>query len=265
MTNKQILQADLTKLPNHNSHVDWLLLVCDDEGNILIEETCPQSDVNSDWVVSQLKTLQSLPQAMQVFRPQAVGLLQTAAEQLGITVETTRRTLALKDILQQRGVNIDLEQLPPQPLPENLWGEQWRFVSLSAGDVFEAFQGQPIPIQEMPASLNPLKFGIASNTPIPGILIYGGRQSMPLAQWLLTAQPYAVTYIPTEAGKSGGLVLESGLCDRWILATFEDETVAQAAESYQQRFWASQGIHFLVIEPDDSGMTRTAVWLLKKE
>ncbi|MDB9313596.1 Tab2/Atab2 family RNA-binding protein [Spirulina sp. CS-785/01] len=265
MTNEPILQADLTKLPSRNSQIDWLLLVCDGEGNVVVDETCPQSNVNSDWVFSQLKTLQPLPQAIQVFRPQAVGLLQRAADELGVSLETTRRTLALKSILQQRGVNIDLEQAPPQPLPENLWGDQWRFVSLSAGDVFEAFSGRPIPIQEMPASLNPLNFGIASNTPIPGILIYGGRQSMQLARWLWEVKPYGVTYIPTETGKSGGLVLESGLRDRWILATFEDEAVAKAAETYQQRFLASQGLHFLVIEPDESGMTTTAVWLLKRD
>ncbi|MEO1376977.1 MAG: Tab2 family RNA-binding protein, partial [Cyanobacteria bacterium J06635_10] len=66
------------------------------------------------------------------------------------------------------------------------------------------------------------------------------------------------------AGAPDGLVLEAGLVDRWIVATFEDEEVAEAAKVYQQRKQQSQGLHFLLVQPDDSGMTYTGFWLLQE-
>ncbi len=74
-----------------------------------------------------------------------------------------------------------------------------------------------------------------------------------------------MNYIPTEVGKSGGLILESGLVDRWVFLTFEDTDMANSAKRYEQQKESSQGLHFLLIQPDDSGMTQTAIWLLKEE
>ncbi|MBW3584346.1 MAG: Tab2/Atab2 family RNA-binding protein, partial [Cyanobacteria bacterium 0813] len=148
---------------------------------------------------------------------------------------------------------------PPAPLPENLWGDGWRFASLPAGDIEEAFQGRPLPILEMPELLLPLNLGLASTVPVPGVVIDGGRQSMRLARWLQDAKPFALNYI---AGEPDGLILETGLVDRWVVATFEDSEVKAAAQIYQQRKQLSQGLHFLLVQPDDSGMTYTGFWLL---
>ncbi|TAE50206.1 MAG: DUF1092 family protein, partial [Oscillatoriales cyanobacterium] len=196
-----------------------------------------------------------------------------AGKVLGVKVEATRRTAALKTLLQQRDREysslpnytneayraIDLETPPPIPLPENLWGDTWRFASLSAGDILEAIQGRPIPILEMPELLLPLNLGLASTVPVPGVVIDGGRQSMRLARWLQEAKPFALNYI---AGAPDGLILEAGLADRWVVATFEDSEVKAAAETYQQRKQSSKGLHFLLVQPDDSGMTYTGFWLL---
>ncbi|CCQ61618.1 hypothetical protein CWATWH0401_2677 [Crocosphaera watsonii WH 0401] len=88
---------------------------------------------------------------------------------------------------------------------------------------------------------------------------------MYLARWLADNQPVSLNYIPTDVEKSGGLILESGLVDRWVLLTFEDSEMAQSAQKYEQQKEDSQGLHFLLIQPDDSGMTETGIWLLKKE
>ena len=88
---------------------------------------------------------------------------------------------------------------------------------------------------------------------------------MQIAQWLVEEKPVSLNYIPTEIGKSGGLVLESGLVDRWIFATFESSAVAQAAKAYEQAKQQSNQLHFLLLQPDDSGMTHTGFWLLKDE
>lgn len=274
-----IWQADFYKRPqtDERGRVVWELVACDREGsraaaragNLLYTATCPQTEANSDWLVSQLQRAAggTLPDRIQVFRPQSLSLLTAAGEKLGVPVEATRRTTALKRILQQRWGDeaITLEKPPPQALPENLWGEQWRFATLPAGDLIEAFRDRPIPILDLPESLHPVRLGIASTTPVPGIIIDGGRQSMQLARWLQQAQPVAVDSIPTVAGESGGLVLEAGLVDRWILITFEDAEVARGAETYNRRKEASQGLHFLLIQPDDSGMTYTGFWLLWEE
>ena len=93
----------------------------------------------------------------------------------------------------------------------------------------------------------------------------GGRKSLQIVRWLQQQQPVALNYIPTEVGKSGGLVLEVGLVDRWVFATFEDESVAKAARNYELSKQQSHGLHFLLVQPDDSGMTSTGFWLLKDE
>jgi hypothetical protein len=51
--------------------------------------------------------------------------------------------------------------------------------------------------------------------------------------------------------------------DRWILNTFDDPDMRSAAQQYEQRKQASQGLHFLLVQPDDSGMTYTGFWLLR--
>ena len=271
-----IWQADFYKRPltNEQGQPLWELVICSGDRRFVYRATCPQSQANSDWIVSVLKTAaDELPNVIQVFRPQCLGLFQAAAQKLGLEVEATRHTAALKAELRDRASGysteaaydpIKLEKPPPQALPENLWGEQWRFAAITAGDI-EAWSDRPVPILELPQFLSPLQLGIASTTPIPGVIIYGGRQSMRLARWLQEAKPVAINYIPTEIGMSGGLVLEAGLVDRWIVATFEDPEVAKAAPFYEQRKQTSKGLHFLLVQPDDSGVTYSGFWLLREE
>ncbi|MGF1481434.1 MAG: Tab2/Atab2 family RNA-binding protein [Cyanophyceae cyanobacterium] len=270
-----IWQADFYKRPsNEQGNPLWELVICRDNGSVY-SACCPQSQATSDWLASQLQqAAEGKPDSIQVFRPQSLGLFRAAAQNLGIDVEATRRTAALKDELRQRSAQysntgkaydpVKLEQPPPQALPDELWGDEWRFGSLPAGDI-EVFGDRPIPILSMPEILLPFHLGIASTVPVPGVVIYGGRKSMQLARWLEEAKPVALNYIPTAVGVSGGLVLEAGLVDRWIVATFEDPEVAKAAPFYEQRKQAAQGLHFLLIQPDGSGVTYSGFWLLREE
>ncbi|NEP46540.1 MAG: DUF1092 family protein, partial [Okeania sp. SIO2H7] len=81
-----------------------------------------------------------------------------------------------------------------------------------------------------------------------------------IAKWLEEARPFTIKYIP---GEPDGLILEAGLSDRWILATFEDKEVAEAGKVFEERKEKGQGLHFLLVQPDDSGMTYSGFWLLK--
>lgn len=274
----RIWQADFYRRPlqDETGKPLWELLICDAARSFQFSAFCQQSQANSDWLISQLQQqtkTQNVPNLIQVFRPQSLSLIAAAAKNLSIKVEATRRTAALKSLLQERATEypnmpdytrenyspIALDSPPPVPLPENLWGDKWRFASLRAGDMVEAFAGRPIPILEMPELLLPLNLGLASTIPVPGVVIDGGRQSMRLAMWLQDAKPFSLNYI---AGAPDGLILEAGLADRFVVATFEDSEVKAAAAIYEQRKQTSQGLHFLLVQPDDSGVTYTGFWLL---
>lgn len=277
-----IWQADFYRRPlrTPNKEQVWELVVCDRAGDFTYCAFCPQPEATVHWLVSQLQEAvansPNPPDRIQVFRPQSLSLLEAAGQQSGITVEPTRRTDALFHVLQERSQQyaslenyaytgepynpFALDKPPPIPLPEDLWGEEWRFASLPAGDIVEAFAERPIPILEMPDFLLPINLGLASTVPIPGVIIYGGRQSMRLARWLAEAQPVALNYI---MGDPAGLVLEAGLIDRWVVATFEDREVMKAAQAYEQRKQNSLGLHFLLVQPDDSGITYSGFWFLQ--
>ncbi|MCC5640496.1 Tab2/Atab2 family RNA-binding protein [Nostoc sp. CHAB 5844] len=262
----KIWQADFYRSSQQDAsgQVLWELLICDANRSFEYTATCPQAEANSSWVTTQIQQAAGaeLPDVIQVFRPQSLSLIETAGRNLGIAVEPTRRTSALKQWLEERHSAVSLEKPAPLPLPENLWGEQWRLATLAAGDLETEFSDRPIPILSMPEFLKPINLGLASTVPVPGVVIYGGRQSMRLARWLATAHPVALNYI---AGAPDGLILEAGLVDRWVLATFEDAEVTAAAQVYEQRKQQSRGLHFLLVQPDDSGMTYSGFWLLQTE
>ncbi|MDJ0680065.1 MAG: Tab2/Atab2 family RNA-binding protein [Xenococcaceae cyanobacterium MO_167.B52] len=266
----RISPSQTTKKPS------WFLLICDEAGNEIYTASCFQSEANSSWLIEQLPLAErgKLPTKIQIFRPQIVGLFKTATEALSIELETTRRTGGLKTRIREYIANpsspidnqyLALDKPPPQPLPEFIWGENWSFVSITSGEILNFIENRPIPFLEITKSLLPLNLGIASDISVPGIVIYGGKKSLIICRWLQEQQPVALNYIPTEVNVSGGLVLESGLVDRWILNTFEDPLVAEAAKSYENNKEMSKGLHFLLIQPDDSGMTYTGFWLLKDE
>jgi hypothetical protein len=256
----------------------WELLLCDPTMTFSYGATCSQGEANAMWLRHQLK--QAIhrggyrPSQLEVFRPQTQTLAEVACRELGIPVIPTRHLPTLKQWLTQRtawyptlttytGESYDpmaLHRNPPMPLPEALWGDQWRFAGLSNADLLR-FQYEPIPIRSVPPALMPLEIGLSSTVLIPGIVIDGGKQSRAMAEWLQSAQPIFVTYIP---GAPDGLILEASLTDRWVIATFEDPDVQGAANTFEHRKQVARGLHFLLIRPDDSGMTYTGLWLLQE-
>ncbi|MGB3494596.1 MAG: Tab2/Atab2 family RNA-binding protein [Elainellaceae cyanobacterium] len=274
-----IWQVDFYRRPlkDKASNPLWELVICSSDKTFAAYAFCPQPEANAQWLAQQFQDLvqqTQIPERIEIFRPQSLSLVEAAAADLNIPVTPTRRTLALKDYLGDRAQfyktlpnytgeayqPIHLDQPPPIPLDEFLWGDRWRFGALSAGDIQIFLRDKPIPIREVPDDLAPIQLGLPSNIQIPGVIIDGGRASMRLARWLQEACPVAIDYI---AGAPDGLILEAGLSDRWIIATADDPTVQQAAQTFQSRLQASQGLHFLLIQPDESGMTYTGFWLLR--
>lgn len=272
-------QADLYRRPLKSDTGEplWELLLCSEDLEFTYGATCPQKQVSGDWVQQQLQTALAKapvhPQQVQVFRPQSLRLLE-AGSPPGLAVVPCRDTPAIKRWLVQRAAwypNLEnysgeaydplgLDKPPPVPLAESLWGEQWRFAAINAGAFEQIFPYEPIPVRSLPEQRLPSRLGLASTVQIPGIIIDAGRKSMPLAQWLQSSQPAWLSYVP---GAPDGLILEAGLVDRWVLTTFDDPDVAAAGRSFEQRKQVSKGLHFLLVRPDDSGMTQTGLWLLQ--
>ncbi|MEL6928138.1 MAG: Tab2/Atab2 family RNA-binding protein [Cyanobacteria bacterium J06600_6] len=274
-----IWQADFYYHPTATAAKQWELAICDraiDPATQTIKAIylapCSAADANADWLEQQLRLAarNETPEKIEVFRPQSLGLISVAAQRLGIPVVATRNTIALKQILLERHQQhpnysaIAIEKSVPQPLPENLWGDEWQIANIAAGQIIDLFSDRPIPICHMPQELHPLNLNLTSDIFIPGVVVFGGRQSMQLARWIEQQTPAFINYIPTEVGKSGGFILETGLADRWVFNTFDSPETAAIARKYEQSKSNSQGLHFLLIQPDDSGMTTTAFWLLQQ-
>lgn len=255
----------------------WELLICDPQLSFTYAEFCPQSAASAPWIRDQLQIAcdraGDWPNRIEIFRPQSVSLVEVACRELPVTVTPTRDTATLKRWLRQRAVwyqnlqnytpepydPVAIDRPAPQPIADYLMGEKWQFAAIGS-DALTRLQQEPIPIQSAPKTLQPIELGLPSTLLIPGVIIDGGRKSMMLAQWLQSVLPVMLQYI---AGKPDGLLLEAGLSDRWIMATFEDDDVAGAARTFTERKIAAQGLHFLLVRPDDSGMTYTGLWLLQ--
>ena len=276
-----IWQADFYYLPSQAGETKWELIVCD-RFNYTDEKIsykvysiqCEPEQANTQWLTQQIQQIakNKLPDKIQVFRPQILGIMTAAADKLNIKVEATRNTPVIKKVLTQHYKDkypnydpIKLDKPVPQPLPENLWGDRWQIANINAGQIVDLFRDRPIPICRLPEAFYPINLGIASDVPIPGIVVYGGKKSMQLATWIEKQNPAYLNYIPTEIGKSGGFILETGLVDRWVFNTFESESAAEIARNYEQKKQIAKGLHFILIQPDDSGMTYTAFWLLKQD
>ncbi|MEO0869723.1 MAG: Tab2/Atab2 family RNA-binding protein [Cyanobacteria bacterium J06642_11] len=272
-------QLDFYRRPLKNTENDtlWELLVCTPNMGFSYAETCPQPQADAMWLRTQLK--QAIhkagyrPSALEVFRPQAQTLAEVACRELDIPVVPKRGLSTLKQWLRQRAAwysnlktytgepysPFSIERSTPIPLPDNLWGETWRFAGLSNADLLR-FQYEAIPIRCVPKELLPLEIGLSSTVLIPGVVIDGGRRALGLAQWLQSVRPEFLQYM---AGSPDGLILEAGLCDRFVLTTFDNADVRGAANAFEQRKATAKGLHFLLIRPDDSGMTYSGLWLLQ--
>ena len=150
---------------------------------------------------------------------------------------------------------------PPQPLPEKLWGDRWQFVTLMADDLEHGLVQRPIPILSAPLSMLPSALNLAPSMPIPGVVIEAGRRSLKLAQWVETQHPVRLGSVLAELN---GLLLHTQAQQRWILMTYDNPEIAAAAKAFEQHKLMSKALHFLIIQPDDSGMTQSGLWLFNR-
>lgn len=151
---------------------------------------------------------------------------------------------------------------PPLPLPDHLMGEEWRFAALTAVDLQNRLIPRPMPIQGLLAELLPSELKLPPETLVPGVVIYGGKRSLKLGQWLADQSPRHLQFIQ---GELSGVTLTTRQEQRWVFLTFQDLEVIAAARQFEERKARAMGLHFLLVQPDDSGVTETALFLLRKE
>ena len=272
-------QLDFYRRPlkDKNGKLLWELLICDAEMDFTYGAFCPQSEASAVWVRSQLQIAQTKaggwPSYISIFRPQSISLVEVACRELPVDVRPERDVPALKQWLRSRTAwyanlpnytrepysPLAIDRPAPHPMPDYIMGDGWQFAAVGTSELAR-LEHEPMPVLQIPDDLSPVTLGLPSTALIPGIIIDGGRQSMRLVQWLQSANPVMLQYI---AGAPDGLLLEAGLADRWIMATFEDEDVSGAARTFTERKLAAKGLHFLLVRPDDSGMTYTGFWLLQ--
>jgi hypothetical protein len=150
---------------------------------------------------------------------------------------------------------------PPQPLPENLWGDRWQFVGLPAQELELYLLERPIPIRKVSELALPSQQQLVTTLLIPGIVIDAGRQSMQLARWIDEQHPQTIEAVNRELGALM-LTAEQNTA-QWILATYQDEEVRLAAQTFEERKIQSCGIHFLLIQPDSTEVTYSGLWILR--
>jgi hypothetical protein len=260
----QIWQADFYRRPLQNAQGEalWELVVCDPESGLQFYRFCPQSEASADWLAEQLQHVGvALPQRLQVFRPQALKQLLRQRSRAYLNMSQDSADDANNRFLHTGEATdpIRIDSPPPLPLPEHLQGEQWRFAALAAGELETVLLVRPIPVQMTPEFLYPSSLQLPPATLIPGVVIDGGRRALKLARWL---QDQVAVELKFVRGEPSGLVLAAGLCERWVLLTFADLELQSAALTFEQRKQAAMGLHFLLVQPDDSGVTYSGLWLL---
>jgi RNA-binding protein Tab2/Atab2 len=120
---------------------------------------------------------------------------------------------------------------------------------------------RPIPIRKVSELALPSQQQLATTLLIPGIVIDAGRQSMQLARWIDEQHPQTIEAVNRELGALM-LTAEQNTA-QWILATYQDEEVRLAAQTFEERKIQSCGIHFLLIQPDSTEVTYSGLWILR--
>jgi len=259
----------------------WELLVCqsplrfDDEPADLFRyaEYCPHSQVNSLWLKAAIeRAIAQAPQPpdkIRFFRQAMTNMITKACDDLTIPAQLSRRTPALNQWLQQRqaevypqesgyqpGSNptVSFPETPVQSLPDALMGEKWQFVSLEAvafnemGDWSITF-GESFPLSL--ASLEP-------NALVPGLLIFSTR-ALPLAAWISGLELSSVSF---SEGQPARLLLETGVSDRWALASLSKPELQAEARQFEVAKQKANGVHFVAVQVNPEAEAFAGFWLL---
>ncbi|WP_427158810.1 Tab2/Atab2 family RNA-binding protein [Aliinostoc sp. HNIBRCY26] len=268
---------------DENQKKIWEVLVCESPLDIRTNldslfryaKYCPSTQVNSLWLRTALQEAidkaGEAPIKIRFFRRQMNNMITKACEDLGIPSLPSRKTLVLNQWLQERmtevypqevgyqgGTNpsVRLDSPLPQRLPDALEGQQWIFVSLSAGELAEMPEWEIGFSEAFPLDLAQL----APETRIPGILIFSPR-ALPLAGWMSGLE---LAFLRIDEKQGTKLVLETGSTESWILANIKNPTTLAEAKGFEAAKQKANGVHFLGVQSDPQAEAFAGFWLLQE-
>lgn len=261
----------------------WEVLVCESPLSIdsqpeqlfRYHQFCPSTQVNSVWLKTALQEAivqaPKPPSKIRFFRQAMNNMITKACDELGIPAQLSRRTIALNQWLQQRfqdvyptipgyqagnNPSVSFATTPPQPLPDALMGQQWAFVTLEASAFADMNEWKIDFGESFPLSLT----GLAPNTPIPGMVIFSSR-ALPLAAWMSGLE---LSCLKFDSETTPRLLLETGINDRWILATLSTPPLQTEAQNFEATKQQAQNVHFLAIQADPNTEAFAGFWLLQE-
>lgn len=210
------------------------------------------------------------PSRIRFFRFSMQNMITRACEELGISVQPSRRTLALQDWMDYRkrevypntpgytdqpAPSIGAPPPAPKPLPDALIGQRWALVSLPAQDLMDMPEW-PIDFGEaFPTRLA----GVEGDTPIPGLVIFSSR-ALPMAGWMSGLE---VSELRVEASKSPRLILETGSADSWVIANLNTPDLQKEASEFETAKHQANQVHFLAVQEDPNAEAFAGFWLMQ--
>ena len=261
----------------------WEVLICESpldvrcqpESLFRFSQFCANTEVNSIWLRNTLEqAIAQAPQApkkIRFFRRPMTNMIAKACQELGISAQPSRRTLALQQWLEQRlqtvypkdpnyqpGTNpsITLAANVPQPLPDALRGQKWAFVSLPAQAFAEMPEWQIDFGEAFPLALA----GLAPDATIPGLIVFSSR-ALPLAAWISGLE---LAFLKFDSGSPAKLLLETGANDCWILANLHDRQSLAEAKDFEAKKQQAQQVHFLAVQASPEVEAFAGFWLLRE-
>lgn len=267
---------------DENNKKVWEVLLCESPSTVdrqpetlfRYAEFCSSAEVNSvrlkGVIEAAIAQVPNPPDKIRFFRQAMNNMIVKACKELGIEAQLSQRTFVLNQWLPQRlrevyptlprfqpGTNpsVSFAKTPPQPLPDALLGEKWQFVTLPASDLSEMNEwsidfGEAFPLGL--AALPPA-------APVPGLLIFSTRAT-PLAAWMSGLE---VAGVKLDSDYPTRLLLETGLTDRWNLASLANDQAQKEAQSFEVAKQQVHGVHFLAVQADPNAEAFAGFWLLQ--
>ncbi|NER32757.1 MAG: DUF1092 family protein [Oscillatoria sp. SIO1A7] len=273
---------------DENGKKVWEVLICSSPLDIRsagpqlrFSKFCPSTKVNSAWLreaIEEAIAQSSAPPAkIRFFRRQMNNMIVKTCKDMGIDPVPSRRTVVLSGWLQERmeqvypqepgyqpspaGASLRFEAPIPEPLPDALEGEQWAFVSLSAGD-FDEMNEWAIDFSEAFPIIgeNGLAPSLTPDDRIPGVIIFS-RRALALAAWISGLD---LAFLKVETESNPRLLLETGVNQSWILAPVTGSQTLKEAKGFAEAKKKAEQVHFLAVQSDPSSESFAGFWLLKE-
>jgi hypothetical protein len=210
------------------------------------------------------------PSRIRFFRFSMQNMITRACEELGLSAQPSRRTLALQDWMDYRkrevyphepgytdkpSPSVGAPPPAPNPLPDALIGQQWAIVSLPAQDLADMPEW-PIDFGEaFPTTIAEVQ----GDTLIPGLVIFSPR-ALPMAGWMSGLE---VSELRVEASTPPRLILETGSADSWVMATLNTPELQKESQNFETAKAAANQVHFLAVQADPNAEAFAGFWLMQ--